>query len=421
MKILSLNPYIPHPLNSGGNLRSHHIVAALVDQHEVTFASQWRLGEDVRNWEFASRFADAPVLVPCDAPVSVAPGAGRLRSAAPRPWFGRPLSIVQHDFDPFWQALEKLPLDTYDVVQVRTFHLIPYALAIRRLHPDVGLVLDFDDIASVLKRRRITTARNMRWISRWRLQMYLDYCRIRLYENRVLKEFDSVWVCSDADAASVARWIGADKACCVPNGVDTGAYADISPSPDSKRLLFVADFRSPFNEDGALWFCAQVLPQIRRAVEDAELWLVGRDPPEAIVSLHCPQRGVHVTGSVPSVQPYLAQSAVSVVPLLGGGGTRLKILEAMAAGLPVVSTSVGAEGIDAMHEKTLLLADTPGAMAQACISLLESPHRRQQLGAAGRQFVRDKYDWSSIHERIRECYDGLRGRRQENCVASQAP
>src|SRR5262245_41642992 len=116
MRILSLHPYIPHPLNSGGILRSHHTLAALVDEHEVTFAAQWRNGEDVSDWDLARRFAAVPVLVPCAADRSVNPARERLRSGAPKAWFGHPQSIRGHDCDSFWEALAGLPLDSYDAV-----------------------------------------------------------------------------------------------------------------------------------------------------------------------------------------------------------------------------------------------------------------------------------------------------------------
>jgi len=418
VKILSLNPYIPHPLNSGGNLRSHHIVAALVDDHEVTFASQWGCGEQVDDWEFASRFAEEPVLVPCASPSGANSSGARLRRGAPQPWFGLPESVARRDFDSFWDALGNLPLDSYDAIQVRTFHLIPYALAIRAAYPRVRLVLDLDDVPSVFSERTRRDAK-MGWISRWRWQSYLDYCRIRMYENRFLEEFDAVWVCSELDRARVARWISPEKVVCIPNGVDVAAYASLAPAADSQKLLFIAYFAHDPNEAGAEWFHNGVLPEIRKQVPGVELWLVGREASPRLLDLDSPERGVHVTGQVPQVEPYLAAAAVSIVPLRVGTGTRLKILEAMAAGLPVVSTTIGAEGIEVLDGENIVLADTTAAMATACIWLLKDPQRRERLGEAGRRLVREKYDWGIIHRRIRECYDRMPCDRRSLCKGNQ--
>jgi glycosyltransferase involved in cell wall biosynthesis len=406
VKILSLNPYIPHPLNSGGNLRSHHIVAALVDSHEVTFASQWRCGEQIEDWDLSKRLVQPPVLVPCPGPVTTSPAGARLMRAAPRPWFGATWSLQRSNFEAFWDAVARLPLDQFDAVQVRTFHLIEYALAIRALHPRIRLVLDLDDVQSILTRRAIRAART-RMISRWRALATIESYRIRLYERRFLREFDAVWVCSDHDRSLVAQWVAPQRIHCIPNGVDAVTYAGVQPAAESRRLIFAADFRNDPNEAGIRWFCETVFPEIRRHVADAEVWLVGRDPSEQLRALNSPEAGVHVTGAVPSMIPYLEAAAVSIVPLHVGAGTRLKILEAMAAGLPVVSTAIGAEGIDAGTGASITIANTPMAMARACIDMLNDPERRARAGAAGRQQARDSYDWSITHRRIRQCYDAL--------------
>lgn len=417
MKILALSPYLPYPLNCGGHLRSHHTLAALVDDHEVTFVAQVKdPQQSYEGWSLATRFARPPLLVPRGTDPSHAsdPMCVRLRAAAPHPRIGVPRGISGHDFDTYWAALASLPLGSYDAVMVRTFHLMPYALAIQALHPHLLLVLDLDDVQSVYQRRALASA-NLRWLSRWRMRVYLDLVRIRYFERHYLRQFDAVWICSELDRQRVAAWTEPEKVFTVPNGVELSALEAIVPNPDSMKLLFVGDFRQEPNQRGILAFAEQVMPRIRRAVPTVELWVAGRDPSPEVAALHRPDQRVFVTGFVPSMVPYLEDAAISIVPLQVGSGTRLKILEAMAAAVPVVSTRVGAEGIDLVDGESGVLADGADAMASACVRLLQDKSRRQRMGLAGRRLAR-AYDWAIAAQVVRGCYAGLRPSRAADGV-----
>jgi glycosyltransferase involved in cell wall biosynthesis len=164
-------------------------------------------------------------------------------------------------------------------------------------------------------------------------------------------------------------------------------------------LLFFGTLSYGPNADGLVWFCEQVLPRVRQSKPDVRLEVVGLDPPPRVTALgRLP--GVQVTGFVPDIRPKLWSATMCVVPLLAGGGTRLKILEALAAGCPVISTTVGAEGLELMDGKHLLIADDPEEFARDVVALLESDALRHRLADAGRRAVAEKYDWQEIAPRL---------------------
>ena len=169
-------------------------------------------------------------------------------------------------------------------------------------------------------------------------------------------------------------------------------------------LVFTAkmDFRP--NVDAVLWFAQEVLPLIRRQSPETRFWVVGKDPHPRLAPLaHDP--GIQLTGWVEDVRPYIAGTAVYVIPLRIGGGTRLKVLEAMAMGKAIVSTTLGYEGFDLVPGQELVVADTPAEFAAAVLALLQDPQRRERIGRAARRFAGSRYDWRMIVPRLERAYE----------------
>jgi glycosyltransferase involved in cell wall biosynthesis len=195
----------------------------------------------------------------------------------------------------------------------------------------------------------------------------------------------------------------------VPNGVDMDYYtAPVSPlgakeGPGASDLVFTAkmDFRP--NVDAVLWFAQEVLPLIRRESPETRFWVVGKDPHPRLAVL-AGDPGIRLTGWVDDVRPYIAAAAVYLVPLRIGGGTRLKVLEAMAMGKAIVSTTLGCEGFDLVPGQELAIADTPAAFASTVLTLLRDPEHRARLGDAARRFAGARYDWRSIVPLLERVY-----------------
>jgi glycosyltransferase involved in cell wall biosynthesis len=167
--------------------------------------------------------------------------------------------------------------------------------------------------------------------------------------------------------------------------------------------MFIGNMGYPPCVDAVLYFCSEILPLIRQAIEPIELWIVGADPRPEVLRLN--GSDVRVTGRVEDVVPYYQQSTVCVVPLRAGGGTRLKILEAMALGRPVVSTTIGCEGLDVVDGEHLYIADTPEEFAEKTVRLLRNRQSYQHIRANGRQLVEARYSWDRIAERLMDVYE----------------
>src|SRR5262249_2791244 len=201
----------------------------------------------------------------------------------------------------------------------------------------------------------------------------------------------------------------------VPNGVDVSHYSGIAAGIRD-QLVFVGSMDYSANIDAALWFAKEVWPAISREHPDLSLVIAGREPPPHIRALAAQSRIV-VTGSVPDIRPYYARALAAIVPLRVGSGTRLKILEAMAAGVPVISTNLGAEGLEVEDEANLLLASSPAEIAAAVGRLVSSPETWARLSQAGLELVQRLYDWPILGDRLYRVHcETLEARETRRCV-----
>jgi glycosyltransferase involved in cell wall biosynthesis len=220
--------------------------------------------------------------------------------------------------------------------------------------------------------------------------------RMFRYEGDVCRKVRKVIAVSEKDAALMREWYGIKPTEAVPTGVDADyfkARGAVSPVAD---LAFVGSFDWAPNIDGVDWFQREVLPLILRRRPDCSVAIVGRKPPRGVQELGVRYPGIQVTGTVPDVRPWLWGAKVSIVPLRVGGGTRLKIFEAMAAGVPVVSTTIGAEGLGARDGDTIRIADAPEDFAAACIALLDDPAQRERLRNRALQMVTEQCSWEVV-------------------------
>lgn len=262
-----------------------------------------------------------------------------------------------------------------------------------RAFPSVPSVITFHHLISEMvgQSLRHTTGTRQRW--------YLgrDLRKARRMEARALRTYDRVIVCSNEDASALGR-LGdgttAPGVRVVPNGVDVAAFRR-TEVPAATRVLFPGSLAYAPNVDGARWFCAEVWPRVRDAVPGAELMLAGRDPVPEVTALAA-SPGVSVHANVPSMAEYFERARVVVVPLRVGTGTRLKALEAMAAGRPVVGTAVGLEGIGADDGTHALVRDDPAAMAAAVVDTLERDELAHALGEAARTHVERSFSWDRV-------------------------
>jgi glycosyltransferase involved in cell wall biosynthesis len=315
----------------------------------------------------------------------------RLRWILPFVFSRYPVALCIVYFERIRDVLQRLGREQrFDIVQIE--------------HSSLTIYLDrvsFDgDPKRVLTMHNIDYLRNERVIAHTpfgptRLYHVFNRVRQKRWELESLARYDLIIAMSELERRAMLAEGPGLPVQVIPNGVDCRAIAcEIAPA-SSRSLVFVASMDSEANHDAAMFFLDAVLPLIARRQADATVAIVGRGPKAELVARGDGRRVV-VTGQVDSVLPYYRAAAVAIVPLRSGGGTRLKILEAMAAGTPVVSTTVGAEGLDVVDRQHLLLADTPDDFAAAVGRLLDDPGLRASLGASARRLVEQHYDWSLL-------------------------
>jgi glycosyltransferase involved in cell wall biosynthesis len=186
----------------------------------------------------------------------------------------------------------------------------------------------------------------------------------------------------------------------IPTGVDLEYFRPEPGNEQPYTLVFTGAMDWLANQDAICYFVDEILPLVREQVPETDLWVVGRNPSERVRSLAEKKNGITVTGEVEDVRPYVRDAAVYIVPLRVGGGTRLKIFEAMAMGKAVVSTSIGAEGLPVRDGENILLADERQDFAQKIVNLLRDPATRNRLGQAGRRLVESEYSWRAVAGRF---------------------
>ena len=220
-----------------------------------------------------------------------------------------------------------------------------------------------------------------------------EWRKARAVEGEVCRAFDHVISVSQQDGHLLAQEFQIRHVSILPTGVDTEYFQPQDVEPRSGSLVFVGSMDWHPNEDGVMWFLEEIIPLVRQRVPHVTLTVVGRNPSRRLRALAAAVSGVEVTGTVADVRPYVAGAEVVVVPLRIGGGTRIKIFEAMAMGRAVVSTSLGAEGLPVMPGDHILLEDTAGSFASAVVSLLRNPARREQIAAAGYELTVRNQGW----------------------------
>jgi glycosyltransferase involved in cell wall biosynthesis len=230
--------------------------------------------------------------------------------------------------------------------------------------------------------------------------------KLRPQEIAICGEQDMIFLPSQRDKELLDRDVPRVPKIVIPNGVDTSFFAPQARPVEDDTLVFTGAINYFPNADAVIWFVSDVLPLIHKVRPGVRFSIVGNAPPESVRRLASSH--VEVTGFVDDVRPSIARSAVYVVPIRIGGGTRLKVLEAMAMRKPIVTTSIGCEGIDAAHGKSVLIADTPQAFADATLRLLADRRMAEALADAGHDLVRSRYDWASIGDAMGTAYEKLR-------------
>lgn len=414
MRILFLTPQLPYPPHQGTTIRNYNLIANLAPRHEIHLLSFVRSRDEIDRAFPLHQYCRSieAVLTPCRSSLK------RLLSLFLSSLPDMALRLPSAEFKTKLRAC--LERERFDVVQIEGIEMAQHwMLEVRnwKLDYETGLPISnfqfptpiFDDHNAeyVLQQRAFET--DVRQPRRWVAALYslIQWKKLSRYEAMICRLADRVVAVSEADKAALQRLVPGLEVAVVPNAVDIEYYTsvDIRPSPLPPRALIFTgkmDFRP--NVDAVLWFCQEVLPLVQGKVPDVRFYIVGQSPHRRVLRL-ADDPAVTVTGYVDDVRPYIAGACVYVIPLRMGGGTRLKVLEAMAMGKAIVSTSLGCEGFEGLvPSRDLFVADPPEEFAQRVIELLSDASRRERLGQAARRFVEEQYDWRLIVPKLESVY-----------------
>jgi glycosyltransferase involved in cell wall biosynthesis len=383
MKILWVNSDFLHPTTRGGQIRTLETLKRLHRRHEIHYAALHRTsarGGLDRSGEYCTK----AYPIAHQAPRDFSPRF--CRQICESHFSKLPVAVLRYRSDALRRQVGNLTQrERFDAIVCDFLFSAPNI-------PDPGAAVLFQhNVESIIWKRHAERAR----ARLHKMYFQAQYESMLRYEERVCQSVKRIVAVSEADARSMQSLYGVREVASVPTGVDLDYFAPPpNPPPLTTDLIFLGSMDWRPNIDGIRWFVADVLPLIRRRRPECSLAVVGRRPTPEIQRLA--EARIHVTGTVPDVRPYLWESAVSIVPLRIGGGTRLKIYEAMAAQVPVVSTIVGAEGLDVRNGENIALADSPEAFAERCLALLGCAEARRNQAQAAWEMVSACYSWEVV-------------------------
>jgi sugar transferase (PEP-CTERM/EpsH1 system associated) len=404
MRVLYLSPRVCWPLRSGAHLRDFHLARQIAGHAALTYVGldteELSLGEDVRRERLAELYNSEVVRVRREA------GYSRLNLL--RGFVGpTPVSILNFMTPAVMSSLERLFREqTFGAVQIESVHLVAYAGLIRRIASKVPILCDWHNIESEIQ---------IRYAENYSGSLRSVYARrtaqlLRGFELKFLRLGDAHTVCSERERKVLLALEPTARIEVIENGVDVEYFsqAECLPGGPRRSLVYVGLMEYHANVDAVTYFAREIWPRVRQLRPELQFVIVGARPTAEVVAL-AKQPGITVTGTVEDLRPYYREALAAVVPLRVGGGTRLKILEAMAAGTPVISTALGAEGLQVAHGEELVIADTSAAMADAVASLYEDSPAWHRLSENGRRLVLSRYDWPVIGEKLMRVYAGNLG------------
>jgi glycosyltransferase involved in cell wall biosynthesis len=397
LHVAMIDEELPYPANSGKRTRTLNLTLRLARRHRITYLCH-RNADPAEATRAAGFFRDngiEPVIVDRAVPPRSGPGFyARLAANLLSPL---PYSVTSHDSRPLREAIathaRSHPVDLWHC------EWTPYAQALRALAGGRRLVMAHN-VESLIWRRYYENERN--WLRRWYVKR--QWRKFDRFERRALAESDRAVAVSPVDAALFAEQFGVPHVSVVDNGVDTAWFRPGQCGRDPRRVLYLGSLDWRPNLDAVDQLLTRVFPVVRAAVPDARLWLVGRHPPDALRRQVFAFPNVELHADVADVRPFLNGAGVLAVPLRVGGGSRLKILEALASGVPVVSTRVGAEGLCLEPGKHLTVVEQVDDMAAALVETIRSPKAALAQAAVGRQRVLERYDWDVLADKLEQAW-----------------
>lgn len=395
MRILWLKNELLHPVDKGGKIRTYQMLKQLKREHRLTYLTldDGASLPDAR--ERADEYCDELIRVPYNLTKKF---SARFYAELALNMASRvPYAIKKNESAEMRRRITEMVGQGSVDLLVCDF-LAPSINVPRSL--GCPTLLFQHNVESMIWLRYYETetnkAKKSYFYSQWR-KMYS-------YEREACSRFDAVAAVSSNDRDQMRQEFAVANVYDVPTGVDTEYFHPLGGEPDAAGLVFTGSMDWMPNEDSIIYFAEQILPIIESSVPDVKLTVVGRDPTRRLLSLAQANPRIRVTGRVEDVRPFIGAAAAYVVPLRVGGGTRIKIYEAMAMAKPVISTAIGAEGLPVRDGKEIFLADTPGDFAQKVIRVLRDRSLAKRVGEQARALVSERFGWgAAVDEFLNVC------------------
>jgi polysaccharide biosynthesis protein PslH len=454
--LLFLTQVLPYPLSGGAKIRAYYVIRYLAQKHPVTLVSFVREDDTPEAVAHLRGICHAVHTVPI-VRSRLRDGRALLESLVT----DRPAVIARDRMPAMEQLLARLLRETtFTAVHADQTAMAQYALFAGKQQPELPLVLDQHNALYQLVQRQAGDER-----SAWRRRLWqAEARRLARYETELCRQFDHIFTVTEADRQTLLELLppaeaqdAADRFTAVPICVDPSTQPPLTPAPDSNQVIFLGTMFWPPNIEGVLWFAEEVWPRVVAQRPEAHFVIAGKNPPPAVQKLAragaspaeagaspaeagaspaeagaspaeagaspaeagaspaeagaSPAGRITVTGFVADPLPLLSESAVFVVPLKAGGGMRVKIVDGWQWALPIVSTTIGAEGLEIRPGENILIADDPESFATAVLRLLADPQLAQRLRQNGRQWVEERYNWRTVYRQFDAVYDALLGTR----------
>ncbi len=408
MKVLILSGRLLYPANTGARIRSSRLFERLAQIHDVTIACFKTASEGADQLQLMRACCSRLETIDWTEHPKFSPGFwGELARNLFSPY---PYTVDKYvDARMRRRLTDLLATGEYDVLVCDFVQPTRNALDL----PFRPKILFQHNVEAILRERHYRQTRNVLA----RAYLYWEWIRLRRFEGHAARQFDHCVMVSPQDCRTMEDLYGVTHTSAIPTGVDVEYFRPRELEAEGHHVVFTGSMDWLPNVDAIQFFVKDVLPLIRREL-DVTFWIVGRDPSRAIRRLGEANPRVKVTGTVEDVRPYIDRASVYVVPLRIGGGTRIKIFEAMAMGKPVVSTRVGAEGLPVTHGTDIILADDPASIARETIALLRDASARQRIGHAARRLVVENYTWDAAARRFSDICEEVTasGARILSCV-----
>lgn len=391
MEILFLTPRLPYPPHRGDKLKIYHLLRILSRNHKITLISFVESRKEAKLVANLAGFCDRIETVihpPLKSYVNVTFNLLGVE----------PFQVAYFNSKLFTEKLKHiLNQNKIDIIHTHLIRMAQYTTNI----PDVPCVLDLTDAISLSLERRLQITQN----TFKKVAVYTEMQRMLRYET-ILETFERVLVCSDIDRQALLKSAPNAYLDIIHNGLDVDYFQLRQAEPESFTILYTGNMSYLPNEDGILFFYNHIFAEIRQEIPQVHLYIVGQSPSETVKNL-AKDSGVTVTGFVPDIRDYYKRAHVVICPIRFGAGTLNKVIEAMAMGVPVVSTSIACAGMNVTDGENIIFADRPKEFAQAIIHLMRNPDICRRIGEAGRQLVELEHDWEKIVTKLEGIYQNV--------------